>query len=52
MVGGYYDWMHPPSQPSPTKGEGVSVSDTEMQLPSQRKLLPPLWGKVGKGGDY
>ncbi|HWJ75024.1 MAG TPA: hydantoinase B/oxoprolinase family protein [Kaistia sp.] len=40
----------PPSQPSPTRGEGYSDSAVETAGIISGEPSPPLWGRVGEGG--
>jgi len=42
--------VRPPSQPSPTRGEGFSAGVTGASMPTAVQPSPPLWGRVGEGG--
>ncbi len=40
----------PPSQPSPTRGEGFPASAVATPATDSAEPSPPLWGRVGEGG--
>ena len=40
----------PPTQPSPTRGEGFSSSAVSTPMPPADEPSPPLWGRVGERG--
>ena len=40
----------PPTQPSPTRGEGLTEAAVTSSMPPADEPSPPLWGRVGERG--